>query len=198
VALHGVQRAGPLLGKRVLVSGCGPIGTLSIAAARVHGASEIVAVDVTDETLAIARAMGADLTLNVARDTGWVQRYGADGRTRKGSFDVMLECSGNGLALRAGLEVMRPRGTVVQLGLGGDVSIPQNMVVAKELSICGSFRFHAEFALAVRLINEGRVDLRPMVTAAFPLSQARQAFELASDRTKSMKVLLDFAAEAVA
>jgi L-idonate 5-dehydrogenase len=198
VALHGVQRAGPLLGKRVLVSGCGPIGTLSIAAARVHGAAEIVAVDVTDETLAIARAMGADLTLNVARDTEWVQRYGADGRTRKGSFDVMLECSGNERALRAGLEVMRPRGTVVQLGLGGDVSIPQNMVVAKELSICGSFRFHAEFALAVRLINEGRVDLRPMVTAAFPLSQARQAFELASDRTKSMKVLLDFAAEAVA
>ncbi len=194
VALHGVQRAGPLLGKRVLVSGCGPIGCLSIAAARVHGAAEIVAVDVTDETLVVARAMGAHTTLNVARDRDWVQRYGADGATRKGTFDVMLECSGNEQALRAGLEVMRPRGTVVQLGLGGDVSIPQNMVVAKELSICGSFRFHAEFALAVRLINEGRVDLSAMVTRAFPLTQARQAFELASDRTKAMKVLLDFSA----
>ncbi len=194
VALHGVQRAGPLLGKRVLVSGCGPIGCLSIAAARVHGAAEIVAVDVTDETLVVARAMGAHTTLNVARDRDWVQRYGADGVTRKGTFDVMLECSGNEQALRAGLEVMRPRGTVVQLGLGGDVSIPQNMVVAKELSICGSFRFHAEFALAVRLINEGRVDLSAMVTRAFPLTQARQAFELASDRTKAMKVLLDFSA----
>jgi L-idonate 5-dehydrogenase len=192
VALHGVQRAGPLLGKRVLVSGCGPIGCLSIAAARVHGAAEIVAVDVTDETLQVARAMGAQTTLNVARERDWVQRYGADGATRKGSFDVMLECSGNEQALRAGLEVMRPRGTVVQLGLGGDVSLPQNMVVAKELSICGSFRFHAEFALAVRLINEGRVDLAPMVTRAFSLAQARQAFELASDRTRAMKVLLDF------
>ena len=188
VALHGVSRAGPLLGKRVLVSGCGPIGTLAIAAARVHGAAEVVAVDVTDETLVIARAMGAALTLNVARDRDWVQRYSAD----KGSFDVMLECSGNEQALRAGLEVMRPRGVVVQLGLGGDVSIPQNMVVAKELSICGSFRFHAEFALAVRLINEGRVDLRPVVTRSFPLSQARQAFELASDRKRAMKVMLDF------
>ena len=192
VGLHGVQRAGPLLGKRVLVSGCGPIGTLAIAAAKVHGAAEIVAVDVTDETLLIAKAMGARTTINVAQDRGWVQRYGADGLTRKGTFDVMLECSGNEQALRAGLEVMRPRGTVVQLGLGGDVSIPQNMVVAKELSICGSFRFHAEFALAVRLINEGRVDLRPVITRSFPLSQARQAFELASDRTKAMKVLLDF------
>ena len=192
VALHGVQRAGPLLGKRVLVSGCGPIGTLAVAAARVHGAAEIVAVDVTDETLVVARAMGAHHTINVARERDWVQRYGPDGATRKGTFDVMLECSGNEQAFRAGLETMRPRGTVVQLGLGGDVSLPQNLVVAKELSICGSFRFHAEFALAVRLINEGRVDLRPMVTRAYPLAQAREAFELASDRTKAMKVLLDF------
>ena len=190
VGLHGVSRAGPLLGKRVLVSGCGPIGALAIAAARVHGAAEIVAVDVTDETLVVARAMGAQTTVNVAEDRGWVQRYGAD----KGSFDVMLECSGNEQALRAGLEVLRPRGVVVQLGLGGDVSLPQNMVVAKELSICGSFRFHAEFALAVRLINERRVDLRPMVTCAFPLTQARQAFELAGDRKRAMKVLIDFGA----
>jgi L-idonate 5-dehydrogenase len=189
VGLHGVSRAGPLLGKRVLVSGCGPIGVLAIAAARAHGAAEITATDVVDEPLGIARAMGADQVINVARDKEWVSRYSPD----KGTFDVMLECSGNERALRDGLEVMRPRGVVVQLGLGGDVSIPQNMVVAKELSICGSFRFHAEFALAVRLINEGRVDLSPVVTHTFPMLQARAAFELASDRRKAMKVLIDFA-----
>ena len=193
VGLHGVSRAGPLLGKRVLVSGCGPIGVLAIAAARVHGAAEIVATDVVDEPLAIARAVGAQQTINVAQDSGWVQRYSAN----KGSFDVMLECSGNERALRSGLEVMRPRGVVVQLGLGGDVSIPQNMVVAKELDIRGSFRFHHEFALAVRLINEGRVDLSPVVTHSFPMTQARQAFELASDRKQAMKVLIDFADAAV-
>jgi L-idonate 5-dehydrogenase len=121
-----------------------------------------------------------------------VQRYTA----AKGTFDVMLECSGNERAFRAGLEVMRPRGIVVQLGLGGDVSLPQNLVVAKELTICGSFRFHAEFALAVRLVNEGRVDMRPMVTAAYPIEKAREAFELAGDRRRAMKVLLEFAAAA--
>ena len=189
VGLHGVSRAGPLLGKRVLVSGCGPIGVLAIAAARAHGAAEVTATDVVDEPLAIARAMGADNAINVAQDKAWVSRYSAD----KGTFDVMLECSGNERALRDGLEVMRPRGVVVQLGLGGDVSIPQNMVVAKELSICGSFRFHAEFALAVRLINEGRVDLSPVVSHTFPMQQAREAFELASDRQRAMKVLIDFA-----
>lgn len=189
VGLHGVSRAGPLLGKRVLVSGCGPIGVLAIAAARAHGAAEITATDVVDEPLAIARAMGADQTINVAQDKTWVSRHSAD----KGTFDVMLECSGNERALRDGLEVMRPRGVVVQLGLGGDVSIPQNMVVSKELSICGSFRFHAEFALAVRLINEGRVDLSPVVTHTFSMLKAREAFELASDRKQAMKVLIDFA-----
>lgn len=191
VALHGVSRAGPLIGKRVLVSGCGPIGSLAVAAARIHGAAEVTAVDLTDETLSVARAMGAQVTINVQRDADWTGRYSVD----KGSFDVMLECSGNERALRAGLEAMRPRGVVVQLGLGGDVSVPQNLIVAKELSLVGSFRFHAEFALAVRLINEGRIDLRPMITGAFPLARAREAFELASDRRRAMKVLLDFAAD---
>lgn len=192
VGLHGVSRAGPLLNKRVLVSGCGPIGTLAIAAALVHGAAEVVAVDVAAAPLAIAKAMGAHEAIDVAADPAWTQRYSPN----KGTFDVMLECSGNAAALRAGLEVMRPRGVVVQLGLGGDIAIPQNVIVAKELDIRGSFRFHAEFALAVRLINEGRVNLAPVVTHTMALAQAREAFELASDRSRAMKVLLDFSASA--
>ena len=191
VGLHAVSRAGALIGKRVLVSGCGPIGVLAIAAARIHGAAEIVATDVVDEPLAIATALGASRVINVAKETGWTQPLSAD----KGTFDVMLECSGNERALRDGLEVMRPRGTVVQLGLGGDVSLPQNMVVAKELSICGSFRFHAEFGLAVQLINEGRLDLSPVITHAFSADRATEAFEMASDRRRAMKVLLDFGQE---
>ena len=189
VGLHAVSRAGSLTGKKVLVSGCGPIGALALAAARLHGAAEIVATDIVDEPLAVAQALGASLTINVASDREWVRRFAAD----KGTFDIMLECSGNERALRDGLDVMRPRGVVVQLGLGGDVSLPQNAVVTKELSICGSFRFHAEFGEAVRLINEGRVNLSPLITHSFPMTQAREAFELAGDRTRAMKVQIDFA-----
>jgi L-idonate 5-dehydrogenase len=189
VGLHGVSRAGPLLGKCVLVSGCGPIGVLAIAAARLHGAAQIVATDVVDEPLAIARQMGADEVINVASDSGWVSRYSPD----KGTFDVLLECSGNQRALRDGLEVMRPRGVIVQLGLGGDVSISQNTIVAKELSVCGSFRFHAEFALAVQIINQRRIDFTPVITRTFSMQQANEAFALASDRKRAMKVLIDFA-----
>lgn len=194
VVLHAVGRAGSLLGKRVLVSGCGPIGVLAVAAAKLHGAAEVVATDVVDEPLAIAARLGADLTINAAADQGWVARNAAD----KGSFDVMFECSGNERAMRDGLEVMRPRGVVVQLGMGGDVSLPQNLIVAKELSVCGSFRFHAEFALAVKLINDRRVDLSPAITASFPMRDAVSAFELAGDRKRAMKVLIDFEAETAA
>lgn len=192
VGLHAVSRAGSLLGKRVLVSGCGPIGVLAVAAARLHGAAEIVATDVIDAPLAVARAVGASRTINAATDRDWVKTHAAD----KGSFDVMIECSGNERAMRDGLEVMRPRGVVVQLGLGGDVNIPQNLIVVKELSVCGSFRFHAEFELAVKLINEGRVDLSPVITHSFAMRDVHAAFEMAGDRQQAMKVLIDFSAEA--
>src|SRR5215468_6305109 len=140
VTLHAVARAGSLLGKRVLVSGCGPIGALTIIAARAHGAREIVATDVMDGVLQKAEQIGADRTINVASDP---QRLG-DYAVNKGYFDVHFEASGNERAIRSGLEVLRPRGVLLQLGLGGEVSIPQNTVVAKEIEIRGTFRFHEE------------------------------------------------------
>ena len=186
VALHAISRAGPLLSRRVLVTGCGPIGALVMVAARLHGAAEIIVTDIVDEPLAIASRLGADRTINVATDPDGLKPY-AD---QKGRVDVMLECSGNERALRAGLEVLAPRGTMVQLGLGGDMSLPQNVVVAKELAIVGSFRFHAEFGLAVRLLDAGRVDLAPLITGSFGLDEARMAFDAANDRRRSMKVQL--------
>lgn len=82
---------------------------------------------------------------------------------------------------------------VVQLGLsGGELTLPFNMVVAKEFDLRGAFRFHEEFANAVELINKKLVDLKPLVSATLPFRDAGRAFALAADRTQSMKVLLDF------
>ncbi|WEX90910.1 L-idonate 5-dehydrogenase [Sinorhizobium garamanticum] len=188
VALHAVVRAGALTDKRVLVTGCGPIGALAIIAARAHGAREIVATDVMDAVLKKALEVGADRVINVASNAETLSAYSAN----KGYFDVQFEASGNQSALRSGLEVLRPRGVLVQLGLGGDVTIPQNMVVAKEIEMKGTFRFHEEFGLAVDLINHRRFDLKPLVTGTFPLEDAAKAFETAADRNKSMKVQLLF------
>ncbi len=188
VTLHAIVRAGSLAGKRVLVTGCGPIGVLAIAAAHLHGAQSIVATDISDFTLAMARKMGATQTVNVMNGTDAMTPFKAN----KGSFDVMIEASGNESALRMGLECLRPRGVLVQLGLGGDISIPQNMIVAKEIEIRGSFRFHEEFALAVDLINTRRVDLKPLLTEVVPIADAVRAFDLALDRSKAMKVQIAF------
>ena len=188
VTLHAIVRAGSLAGKRVLVTGCGPIGVLAIAAAQFHGAQEIVATDVADYTLAMATRMGASRTVNVATSADAMNSFKAN----KGYFDVMIEASGNEAALRTGLECLKPRGVLLQLGLGGDISIPQNMIVSKEIEIRGSFRFHEEFALAVDLINNRRVDLKPLLTEVLPMKDAVKAFDLALDRSKAMKVQLAF------
>jgi L-idonate 5-dehydrogenase len=188
VTLHAVARAGSLLGKRVLVTGCGPIGVLTIMAARTHGAAEIVATDLADTVLAIARRVGADRTINVANNPAELEALSAN----KGTFDVQFESSGSERAVRSGLETLKPRGVLVQLGLGGDISIPQNLIVAKEIKLKGTFRFHEEFALAVTFINRRAIDPRPLLTGVYPLEDAAKAFELASDRTRSMKVQLSF------
>jgi L-idonate 5-dehydrogenase len=188
VTLHAVARAGSLLGKRVLVTGCGPIGALTIIAARVHGAREIVATDVMDAVLKKAEQVGADRTINVASNAEQLAGYAAN----KGYFDVHFEASGNERAIRSGLEVLKPRGVLVQLGLGGDISIPQNMVVAKEIEVRGTFRFHEEFGLAVNLINRRAVDFKPLLTGCFGLADVQMAFELAGDRSRAMKVQLSF------
>ena len=188
VTLHAIVRAGSLANKRVLVTGCGPIGALAIIAARVHGAQEIVATDVSDFTLGLAKKIGADHIINVATNADAIAPFKAN----KGYFDIMIEASGNEAALHMGLEVLKPRSTLIQLGLGGNIALPQNMIVSKEIEIKGSFRFHEEFVLAVDLINKKRVDLKPLLTEVTPLAQAREAFDLASDRSRAMKVQIAF------
>ena len=174
---------------KVLVTGCGPIGALAVVAARHGGAAEIVATDVSDYPLTLVRRVGASRTINVADDPEGLAPYG----TRdKGTFDVLFEASGDERALRGALEVLRPGSIVVQLGLGGDMKLPINVIVAKELQVRGTFRFDEEFRLAVELMGKGLIDVKPLLTETLPFDHAREAFDLASDRSRAMKVQLTF------
>ena len=188
VALHAVRRAGPLLGKNVLVTGCGPIGALAVVAARHAGASNIVVTDMGDFPLRSALKVGADQALNIGADPGALQPFTTD----KGQFDVLLEASGNERALRGAFDALRPRGIIVQIGIGGEMTLPINTIVAKEFDLRGTFRFHEEFAIAVELLNKGLVDVKPLISAKVPYRDAGRAFALAADRSQAMKVLLDF------
>ena len=193
VGLHAIQRAGSVFGKQVLVTGCGPIGTLLIGALRRAGAARIVAVDIADKPLECARAMGADETINIAKQPEALAPFALN----KGVFDVMFEASGNDRALRNGLDVVAPRGVIVSIGLGGDSTLPLNQLVGKELELRGTFRFHEEFAVAVRFLNEGLIDGRPVISHVMDFDDAIHAFELASDKSQAMKVQINFGAEAL-
>jgi len=187
VCLHAARQAGPLLGKRVLVTGTGPIGALAILVARQAGAREIVATDITEAPLAVARRIGADTALNTLSDPEALAPFKAD----KGYFDTVFEASGNSIALTGALEVTRPGGTIVQLGLaGGDMTLPVNMLVAKEIGLRGTFRFHEEFAWAVDFLAAGTIEVSPLLTEIIPIADAVRAFDLATDRTRAMKVQL--------
>jgi L-idonate 5-dehydrogenase len=185
VCLHAARQAGPLLGSRVLVTGCGPIGALAIAAARLGGAREIVATDLSDAPRAIALRMGAD---RFHADPADLAAYVPD----KGFFDVAMEASGSPRALLGILPVLRPGGTIVQIGIGGDAPVPLSVLAAKEITWRGTFRFHAEFAMAIEALAARRIDVAPLLTARLPLDRAVEAFELAADRTRAMKVQLSF------
>jgi L-idonate 5-dehydrogenase len=188
VALHATRRAGDMLGKSVLVTGCGPIGVLAILAARRAGADLIVATDLSDYTLGMARQTGADVAINMLTDADGLDRYKAD----KGMFDVLYECSGAQAALTGAIAAMRPGATILQLGLGGDMTLPMMQITAKELVLKGSFRFHGEYATAISLMRKRLIDVKPLITQTVGLRDAVTGFELASDRSKAMKVQIAF------
>lgn len=186
VALHAANQADSLYGKRVLVAGAGPIGVLVVIAARFGGAAEIAVTDIIDPPLAIARRAGADTVINAANNGGGLARAAGSG------FDIVFEASGAPPAFRSGLDALRPGGTIVQIGLGGDAPLPMTLLAAKEITLRGAFRFHEEFGLAVRLIAERRVDLTPVLTDSIPVAEVDRAFALAADRSQAMKVQLTF------
>jgi L-idonate 5-dehydrogenase len=188
VTLHAVARAGAILGRKVLVTGSGPIGVLTAASARLAGAAEIVVTDLFDEALAIASRMGATDVVNVRANESRLAAYMQDG----GYFDAALESSGSPLGLETCIGATRAGGRIVQVGIqpAGQSAVSVNKLVAKELELVGTFLSNEEFRWAVDALAHGRIDVGPILTGEFLLADAINAFEMASDRSKAMKVSL--------
>jgi L-idonate 5-dehydrogenase len=186
VSLHAVERAGPVLGRSVLVTGAGPIGLLVLLAAKRAGAETITITDILDEPLALARSIGADATVNVAKVLNAVSEslQGAPG------FEVVFEVSGNPAGLATCLEAARPGATVVQVGTlpPGKFLVAGNLVMAKEIDLRGAMRFDREFGHAVTCLDRGLIDVSPLLTACVPMEEASGAFALAKQRDKHSKV----------
>jgi L-idonate 5-dehydrogenase len=188
VTLHAVARAGNLLGQKVLITGAGPIGVLTVAAAKLAGAAEITITDLFDAPLAVAKQMGATTVVNTANHPEALELFQAN----RGAFDCSFEASGNAKALEACVHSTRPGGTLVQIGMlpPGSTPAPINRMIAKELNVFGTFRFGKEFAWAVQTLVREQIDLSPMLTKQFAFTEAISAFEFASDRSHAMKISL--------
>lgn len=187
VCIHATNQAGDLQGKKVFISGVGPIGCLIAAAAKARGAAEVVCADISERSLAMAVAMGATDTIHAA--DGDFAPYLAE----KGYFDVSFEASGHPSSLTRCLEVTRAKGTLVQVGMGGDVpGFPIMTLIAKEINLVGSFRFTTEFNTAVEWLANGTVNPLPLFSGAYDYQDIEAALIFAGDKQKAAKVQLTF------
>jgi L-idonate 5-dehydrogenase len=186
VSLHAVQRAGNLLGKRVLVTGAGPIGCLIAMAAKLNGAAHVTVSDVVERTLQVAAQVGVDRCVRADRIAGGAEGFAA----AVGEVEVALEAAGNPAAAGQCLAATSRGGRIVQVGtLPGDgIQFPANQVMAREIDYVGTFRFGVEFDWAVRILAERRLDVTPLLSGQFPIAEAVAAFRAAADKTKSTKV----------
>ena len=187
VCLHAVARAGDVTGKRAVLFGAGPIGLLTMLAAQRAGIAETTVVDIAAAPLAFAKKLGAT---NVFDISGGEEALKTEATARP--FDVAFEVSGTAAGLASAISTVRRGGVVVQVGNlpGGQIPVPANAVMAKEIDLRGSFRFGTEFYTAVELIADGSIDVLSLVTAQRPLAVAPDAVRLALDRSQSVKVVL--------
>ena len=181
VAMHAVNRAGDVRGRDVLVNGAGPIGSMVVAAAKYAGAATVIAADVADAPLAIAKAMGADVVINVGA-----------GEELPVDVGLVFEASGAAAALGTVLHATARGGTVVQVGNLPGKAVPASLgdLVTREITWVGSYRFVDEITDAVAAMENG-LDVTPLITHRYPINEAAEAIAVAADHnTGSGKVLL--------
>jgi len=166
-------------GRKVLVTGCGPVGVMSIAAAKALGARSVYATDLSDYRLSMAWTMGADLTINPARQDVFSTVMEA---TEGEGVDVLLEMSGAPTAIDEGFRALKPGGEAALLGLTS-VDLSFNLddhVIFKGASVYGIVgrKLWDTWYKMRGLLRSGAIDLAPLITHRFALDDFERAFEL--------------------
>lgn len=177
-AVHSATR-GPLQDQVVLVTGCGPIGLFCIAIARAEGAARVVATDVNEYRMNLARSAGADAVVDSRRPDAVEEMLTAGGR----QFDVALEMSGASSAISQALHCLRPGGWISLLGLPvAPVTLDLNeLVIQKGVTVYGIFgrRIWETWEHTRRLLSPGGgVDVTPLITHHIGLEDVEEAMHL--------------------
>jgi (R,R)-butanediol dehydrogenase/meso-butanediol dehydrogenase/diacetyl reductase len=194
VAVYACDRGGVRQGNSVLVTGAGPIGILTLLAARAAGAVQLFVSDPNATRLALAKKIIPDLvTINPKEQTvGDVVRAATESNA---GVDVALECVGNTLALQSCIDAVRKQGVVVQVGLhAGEAPVNWFNVVYKDIDIRGSWAYPGQlWPRVMRLIASGQIPARKVVTKTVTLDTAiKEGFDALLDPAGSqLKILID-------
>ncbi len=190
VGLHAVRVAEMEKGATALVIGAGMIGLLTMQAARAAGCGRVVLADVDASRLELGAELGADAVVN-SRETGLVEEVlrWTGGR----GVDVVFEAVGRGDTVGMAVDCVRKGGTVVLVGnIAAEVGLPLQKVVTRQIRMQGSCASAGEYTEAMRLMAEGRIRVKPLISAVAPLGDGAGWFERLYAREPGlMKVVLD-------
>ena len=184
VAVHAVKIAKIQPGSHVVIFGAGPVGLLCAAVAMAYGSSKIVVVDILDDRISFAAKYVScttykpDPKLNAAQNAAcMIEKYALGNGA---GADVTIDASGAETSIQTGIEVLKMGGTYVQAGMGKpDINFPVMAMCTKELRVHGCFRYAAgDYQLALTLISEGKVSVKPLISAILPFKQATEAWEI--------------------
>jgi L-iditol 2-dehydrogenase len=181
VGLQATKSAGVAPGDSVVVMGAGPIGLMILQAARIHGATTLIAVDVEPRPLELAGRLGATATLD-ARAPDLAERVRAltDGR----GADHAIEAVGVAQSVQGALGLVRRGGTLTLVGIAPEPGVPLDTItiVRTGITVRSSFRYAHVHPAAIALAADGRVDLRALVTHRYPLGDVARAFDDVANR----------------
>ena len=178
-----------LVGEDVLITGAGPIGVIACGICKYAGARRVVITDMNEYRLDLARKMGADAAVNVAKED--LQEVMKQQGLVEG-FDVGLEMSGSGAAFKQMLSVMRNGGKVSLLGLGnGPISLDMNLIIGKGLTLQGIYGRKMDNWHQMSYMVQGGLDLHPVITHRFHYTEFEKGFE-AMHSGNSGKVIFDW------
>jgi threonine 3-dehydrogenase len=177
-AVHTVL-AGPIAGQTVLVTGCGPIGLMSIAVAKACGSSKVFATETNEQRRAMAKKMGADVVLNPATENAIERILTETGGT---GVDALLEMSGNPTAIQQGFKALRAGGRASLLGIPTE-NVPLDLVndvIFKGATVQGIYgrRMYETWVQMTALLKAGKLNLEPLFGERTSLDKFENAFSL--------------------
>lgn len=195
VGVHACRRANIGPETNVLVMGAGPIGLVTMLAARAFGAPRIVIVDVDDCRLSFAKELGADNNVKVSTSMQDVAEDVEKIRKAMGSgIDVSFDCAGFNKTMSTALSVTSPGGKVCLVGMGhNEMTVPLTPAAAREVDVIGVFRYKNTWPLCLEFLRSGKIDVKPLITHRFGFSQkeVEEAFETSARGGSAIKVMFN-------